>query len=68
MTETKDIYYIMLDSPAIKVSGTRKVRQTNKPRREHKSLESALTEAKRLNEKTGYKALILKVVEVVQCH
>ena len=61
-------YYVMLDAPAVKVKvgGTRKVRYTNKPRYMHKNFESAYIEAKRLVDKTGFRALVLEVVSCVK--
>ena len=61
-------YYVMLDKPAlyVKISGQRraKIHQTNRPRREHKTLEIAIAEAKRLADKVKCRALVLQVVHV----
>lgn len=59
------IYYVMVDRPAIKFQGDRKIRHTNKPRREHRSLDSALSEAIRLSNKTKGRVLVLEVVKSV---
>lgn len=58
-------WYVMVDRPAVKVDGSRHVRYTNKPRREHKSFAAAHQEAKRLAVRTKARALVLEVVEAV---
>lgn len=62
----ENAFYVILDSPAVKVVGTRHVRHTNKPRRLHETFLEAELEADRLARKTGYRALVLKVVKVVE--
>jgi len=57
-------YYVMLDSPSIKTE-SRKVKHLNKPRKEHLTKESAITEAHRLVKKTGFRAVVLEVIYTV---
>lgn len=63
-------FYCMVDRPGFKFNSTpkragdRRVRQTNKPRREHPTLQIAETEAKRLARVTKSRVLVLEVVKV----
>lgn len=64
--DKREVWYVMIDRPALRVQGSRRVRQINKPRREHYSFLSAHTEAIRLAKKTKSRAMVLKVEIVVE--
>lgn len=60
-------YYVMVDRPAQVIQGHRhNMRYINKPRREHRTLMSAVTEAERLSKKCKSRALVLEVVFVTE--
>ena len=67
MSGRRPVFYVMLDAPPCFIRRSQRHKRTsNKPRREHPTLQSAKAEALRLTAKTGFRSLVLQVVAVAE--